>query len=78
MDNFMPTNLQGWVTLVSSLVGILGSLFGGFGYLLNKYVTQPLKEMRADMKEINAAHGKTLQDHEIRLVKVEGKVFTSE
>lgn len=78
MGSFMPTNLQDWLTLASTFVGLFGSLFGGFGYLLNKYVTKPLKEMRADMKEINKSHGEQLHDHEIRLIKVEGKVFTDE
>ncbi|MCW0952993.1 hypothetical protein OIT44_02765 [Weissella ceti] len=78
MVNFWPTTANDIVGLIVMCITAFGSMFGGFGFLLNKYVTKPLKEMRADLNETNAAHSQQLYEHEIRLIKMEGKVFTDE
>lgn len=78
MENFWPTTATGWLALTSACVGLGGTFFGGFGFLLNKYVTQPLKEMRDEMREMRTSHSAQLNQHETRLTIVEKVVFKNE
>lgn len=78
MNSFWPTNANGWLILITACLGLGGTLFGGFGFLLNKYVTQPLKEMRDEMREMRTSHSAQLSQHETRLTIVERTVFKNE
>lgn len=78
MDSFWPTTATDWLGLIIACFSVFGSTFGALGYLLNKYVTKPINDMRADMREMRLSHSEQLNQHETRLTIVERTVFKNE
>lgn len=60
MENFMPTNLQGWVVVFSAVLGALG-------YLLKKNVKEPLDRTNKNLEKLEKFINTRLEVHDNRL-----------
>lgn len=71
MENFWPTTANSWLTFIFAISTLFGSTFGAFGYLLNKYVTKPINDMRDEMREMRTSHSERLAQHDLRISVLE-------
>lgn len=60
MENFMPTNLQGWVVVIGGVLTILG-------VILNKTVKEPLDRVSSNLEKLETHINNRLDDHDNRL-----------
>lgn len=64
MENFMPTNLQGWIVVFSAVLGALG-------YLLKKNVKEPLDRTNANLEKLEIYINSRLDVHDNRLNSID-------
>ena len=60
MDNFMPTNLQGWIVVLSAVLGALG-------YLLNTNVRIPMERIHNSLEKLEKHINDRLDEHDDKL-----------
>ncbi|MHC8464477.1 hypothetical protein [Weissella tructae] len=60
MENFMPTNLQGWVVVVASVLGILG-------IILKSNIKDPLDRVSSNLEKLENHMNKRLDEHDDKL-----------
>lgn len=73
MNGFWPHDAVGWISIVGPSLGVMG-------YLLNKFVSEPLKQASQDFKQVSQDlknmqnnFDRRLDDHERRIQHFEDK-----
>lgn len=67
MNGFWPHDAVGWISIVGPSLGVLG-------FLLNEFVSKPLKQVSQDLKNLRHDFDERLDDHERRIQHIEDTI----